>query len=93
MEREAEYLKRVFRGKQDILCAKLEERLRCFYDQSDKSEDEKVRLSFAIGGFVRVIKDYISSDIKGDISQLAETTARMLEFLLKSKRSTADAMA
>ena len=90
LEREAEYLKRVFRGKQDILCAMLEERLRRFYDHSIQSEDDKVRISFAIGGFIRVVKDYITSDAKNDIAQLVETTAHILKFLLKSKRVIAD---
>ncbi|MBO5041394.1 MAG: hypothetical protein J6D87_00360 [Clostridia bacterium] len=86
LEREAEYLRLVFRGKQEVLCGKLEKRLHDDYDSRVKSDDDRIRLSFAIGGFISVVKDYILNDAKNDIAKLTENTAYMLELLLKKER-------
>ena len=88
LDRESSNLKVVFRGKQELLCAKLEERLRRFYDGKVQSEDDKVRLSFAIGGFVRVAKDYLFAERKRDTQKIMESTARMLDALLKRQEQS-----
>ena len=52
-----------------------------------QNEDDKVRLSFAIGGFVRVIKDYLFEEKKQtNAKRLAECISAMIELLLKKKR-------
>ncbi len=86
LEREADHLKLVFRGKQEVLYSKLEERLHRYYDNLVKNEDERIRLSFAIGGFISVVKDYLLSDAKRDITKLTDNTVYMLELLLKKDR-------
>lgn len=83
LEHEASYLKIVFRGKQDVLCSKLGERLHRYYDGRVKGVEDGVKLSFAIGGFVSVVKDHLLNETNYDISTLAETTALMVEPLLR----------
>ena len=88
LEREAASLKAVFRGKQEILCAKLEQRLYNIYENKVKDLDDAVRLSFAIGGFIRVVKDYLFAVEKYDVRTLTEATSHMLELLLpKTKKA------
>jgi AcrR family transcriptional regulator len=83
LDKESSNLKVVFRGKQELLCAKLEERLSRFYEGKLQNDDDKLRLSFAIGGFVRVAKDYIFSEKKMNMQKILESTTRMLDSLLK----------
>lgn len=85
LERESSNLKIVFRGKQEILCAKLETRLHNLYDSHTNDPDANIRLSFAIGGFTCVVRDYLFANKKYSIRQLEESTARLLETLIKSK--------
>ena len=87
LDQESANLKVVFRGKQELLCAKLEEKLSRFYESKLKDEDDKVRLSFAIGGFVRVAKDYLFAEKKVDMQRIMESTCRMLETLLKRQET------
>lgn len=86
LEGEADYLKIVFRGKQDVLCSKLEERFRSIYNSIRRDDRDNMKLSFAIGGFTRIIKDYLFSENKCDIQQLTDTTIRMMEALFKQDR-------
>ncbi len=79
LEKHFKDLKIIFRGKQDILCAKLEERLHCIYDGSAKGVEDRIRISFAIGGFVGVVKDFLFLNKKYDINQVLLSTARLLE--------------
>ena len=82
LDQESANLKVVFRGKQELLCAKLEERLGRFYEGKVHSEEDKLKLSFAIGGFVRVAKEYIFAEKKIDVQKILESTTRMLETFL-----------
>ena len=86
LSRETDNLKLVFRGKQAVLCAKLEERLHNLYSDKVENIEDGVRLSFAIGGFVRVVEEYIFKRAKENIEHLAEYTLRMIESLLGNKR-------
>ncbi len=86
LEQEAEHLKLVFRGKQEVLYGKLEKRLHDYYDNRVKNDDDRIRLSFAIGGFISVVKDYLLSDAQRDIAKLTDNTIYMLELLLKNDR-------
>jgi hypothetical protein len=88
LERETATLKSVFRGKQEVLCAKLEERLYGIYETRVKDLDDAVRLSFAIGGFVRVVKDYLFATEKIDVGTLKAATLRMLKLLLPKNAAT-----
>ena len=82
LDRESSNLKVVFRGQQELLCAKLEAKLSRFYAGKAPKQADKVRLSFAIGGFVRVAKDYIFAEKKIDMQKILESTTQMLEALL-----------
>ena len=55
IERETEGLTAVYRGRMEVLCAKLEKKLRRFYEGRTESEEKRVMLSFAISGVVRVL--------------------------------------
>jgi len=82
LERQASTLRLVFRGRQDTLCAKLEARLYSTYEQYAHDLDGSVRLSFAVGGFARVVRDYLFSPDKCDPVMLAEKTTSLLSDLL-----------
>jgi len=85
LEQEAETLQTVFRGKQEVMCSKLEERLSSFYDGMIKNAEDGIKLSFAIGGFVRVVKDCIFTKKAYNIDSLTEITSEMIESLSKQQ--------
>lgn len=92
LERESANIKLVFRGKQEILCTKLEDRLQRLCSPKETDLESRIRLSFAIGGFVRIVKDYLFGDKKYDsIEQLAEYATRMVEALLQHSPAAAGA--
>lgn len=91
LERQSSNLSRVFRGKQEVLCAKLEERLRAVHRDQAGSPEESMKVSFAIGGVVHVVKDYLLSGTKYSIEQLIDSTARLFELLLDRKSEAAQA--
>ena len=78
LEKHSEDLKIIFRGKQEILCAKLEERLHRIYDTTAKCIEDRTKISFAIGGFVRVVKDLLFLNKKHDVEQVILSTVRLL---------------
>lgn len=82
LERQSSNLSRVFRGKQEVLCTKLEERLRAAHLDLENSPEENMKVSFAIGGVVHVVRDYLLSGTKYSIEQLIDSTARLFELLL-----------
>ena len=84
---ESNNLKVVFRGKAEIMAAKLEERLHSFYDDKIKDNEKRLGLSFAIGGCVRVVQDFIFNGEKCDITQFTEATTNMIEMLLNSTQT------
>lgn len=86
LDRESSDLKIIFRGKHDVLCAKLEERLHGFYDDMVSSLEDGVKLSFIIGGFVRVVKDYVLTDKKYDADKVSEYTMNMIESIVDRSR-------
>ena len=55
IERETDKLTVVYRGRVDFLCAKLEAKLRKFYDLKEAASEKRIMLSFAISGVVRVL--------------------------------------
>ena len=91
LEKESSYLKIVFRGKQDVLCSKLYERLHRYYDDRVSGEEDKIKLSFIIGGFVSVVRDHLMKDTACDVEGLARATSSMIEPFLKSKAASDNA--
>lgn len=81
LEREAETLRLIFRGKTDVLCAKLEKRLKSFYS-FDKMSDKALALTFIIGGCVRVVHDYLFSDELSS-EKLADSTAKIANTVIE----------
>lgn len=82
LEKEAENLRIIFRGKQEALCAGLEDRLHKLYSDMPTDADGKILLSFILGGFVRIVKDHLFTSEKCSIDRLAEQTIRLLESIL-----------
>ena len=85
LEKHSEELQIIFRGKQEILCAKLEERLHGIYDGRAKTAEDRVKLSFAIGGFVRVVKDFLFLNKKQNTEEVVVSTARLLNAVESSR--------
>ena len=79
LEKHSEDLKIIFRGKQEILCAKLEERLHEIYDEKAKSAEDKIKIAFAIGGFVSVVRDFLFLNKKYETTQVILSTVGLLE--------------
>jgi AcrR family transcriptional regulator len=86
LEREAANLRLVFRGKQEVLYSKLGEKLSSFYEDKMHNIEDGVKVSFFVGGFMRVARDIIFSDKKYDKEQLSNMLSGMLETVF-SKRS------
>ena len=78
LEKHSQDLRIIFCGKQEILCAKLEERLHALYDPTAKLVEDRVKISFAIGGFVRVVKDFLFLNKNYDIEQVILSTVHLL---------------
>ena len=89
IERDREELRVVFRGKQEILSAKLNEKLHGFFIGKSKSIEEDIKLSFYMGGFIHVVIDFIFSDIKCDEEQLTQAVVKMMESLNIAKKPAA----
>ena len=79
LERHASELKIIFRENKDDLCERLESKLHSAYDEAVRGFEDGVRLSFAIGGFVGVVKDYIFSDKECNIRRLTDIATSLLE--------------
>ena len=87
LEKHSEDLRIVFRGKQEILSAKLEERLHALYDPLAKQTEDRVKISFAIGGLVRVAKDFLFLNKKYDKDTVIRSTVRLLQAVESSENS------
>ena len=91
LEQEADNLRSVFKGRQAVLCSKLEERLYGLYGNDVKELEDGILLSFVIGGFVRVVKDYLFEETaKTTAGRLAESVSAMIEMLLKRRKPAMD---
>ena len=82
LEKESDNLKIIFRGKQEILCVKLEERLYSLYKDMATTAEGNIMLSFTIGGFIRIVRDHLLGDTKLNIDMLADQTIHLLESIL-----------
>ena len=85
LEKNAEEIKTVFRGKQWVLCEKLEDRLCRLCRGIAKTGEDVMLMSFAIGGFVRIGNDYLFSGKKYNIDEISEYSAKMLEAIINQK--------
>ena len=85
----AEMLKSVFRGKKHVLCSKLEEKLHGLFRDKAKNEDDSINISFAIGGFVRIVNDYLFSDSERDIEKVIDYTTKVIERIIQPKNAVA----
>ena len=92
LDREAPNLRTVFKDKQEILCEKLEERLDALYRNEVNDTEDGVLLSFIVGGFVRVVRDYlfVESEEKINKNRLVEALSAMVEMLLKRRKPALD---
>ena len=89
LECSADTLKRVFRGKSDVLCSKLEERLYELFKDKAKNEDDSIKISFAVGGFVSIVNDYLFGDTVHDIEKIIDYTVKVLEPIIRPKHTAA----
>lgn len=55
LDRDSENLTTVYKGRMEVLCAKLEAKLRRIYEHTETAAEKKVITSFVIGGIVRVL--------------------------------------
>ena len=78
LEKHSAELRIIFRGKQEILCTQLEERLHAIYDPAAKVVEDRIKVSFAIGGFIRVVKDFLFLNKKYDMDQVILSTVQLL---------------
>ena len=89
MEMNADSLRTVFRGKPEVLCLKLEERLHNFFADKAKSYEDGIKISFAVGGFVRVVNDHIFNGKIYDIDRLVDYTVTLLEPIVRPRHRAA----
>ncbi len=87
LEQEGDNLRLIFRGKQDVLCSKLEARLHSSCETLASNPEDHTKISFAVGGFVRVVKDFLFTDTLHDIERLSDMLAKMLEPLSQRFRT------
>jgi AcrR family transcriptional regulator len=88
LERDSAELRIIFRGKQEILYAKLEEKLHAICGNERTLEDD-IRLSFFIGGFIRVVCGFVFSDIKYDREQIIQALLKTVEVMIPSRKPVA----
>ncbi len=81
LECEAENLRIVYRGRIDVFCAKLEDKLKKFYDGAEQTAEKKYTLSFFIKGFVGILGErlFISEDEKKDKKAFSEYINKLVE--------------
>ncbi len=79
LEAESSHLRVVFKGKQEIMSTKLADKLLGMSNNADNDTKSDLRLSFAIGGVVRVVNDFLFTNKKFDAELLTLQTISMLE--------------
>lgn len=79
LESESANLRLIFKGKQDVLSSKLADKLLMRSKGVTKDLKDQVSLSFAIGGFVRVVNDFIFTNKHFDPESLTIQTITILE--------------
>ena len=87
LNNESNNLKLVFRGKAEVLSAKLGERLHSFYENNLQDSNKRLGVAFAIGGCVSAVQNFIFGGVNCDIAQFTEATTNMVQMLLNSTQS------
>lgn len=85
LDSSSDLIKRVFRGKNDVLCSKLEERLHELFKDKAKNEEDSIKISFAVGGFVRIVNDYLFGDTVQDVEKVIDYTVKVIEPIIRPK--------
>ena len=85
LNNEAEDLKVVFRGKQEVLVQKLDARLRSIYCNKSDDLEKEIKTTFAISGFVGVANDYLFAKSKEDMQTIVQEATKLLESLIPAK--------
>ena len=83
LERQSNELKVIFRGKREILTSKLSEKLIAFYDNSSADLEERIKIAFAIGGFVRIANDYLLANRECDVETLSRYSENMIRSIAR----------
>ncbi|MBO5754961.1 MAG: TetR/AcrR family transcriptional regulator [Clostridia bacterium] len=82
LEKQKKTLSVVFRGRAEVMGAKLEEMLSAFY--SAEQPVKKIKISFIIGGLIGVFKDHLFGKTDGTLKEaVAEYSAQVLEWMDK----------
>lgn len=80
LDKQKKELALVFGGRAEILGAKLEERLRAFYETEKQSQ--KIKISFIIGGLIGVIRDHFPGKSEVSLKEaVAEYMAQVTELM------------
>ena len=79
LESESSHLRIVFKGKKETLATKLADKLIDMSGNADNGANNDLRISFAIGGVVRVVNDFLFTNKNFDTELLTLQTITMLE--------------
>ena len=88
LDSSSDMIRKVFRGKSDVLCSKLEERLHSLFKDKAKNEEDSIKISFAVGGFVRIVNDYLFGDTVKDTEKIVDYTVKVLEPIIRPNSAT-----
>lgn len=83
LERHSNNLKVVFRGKREIFTSKLSEKLIGFYENTHSDLEERIRIAYAIGGFVHVANDHLFANKQCDVEMLSQYSENMIKSIAK----------
>ena len=83
LERHSNSLKIVFRGKREIFTSKLSEKLISFYENKHSDLEERIKIAYAIGGFVHVANDHLFANKQCDVEMLSRYSENMIKSIAK----------
>lgn len=80
LDREFDTIKVIFHDRVDVLCTKLETKLKVFYENTKQTPEKQITVSFAIGGAVGVLKDrFFNSEEKHfEKKRFSECTSKFI---------------
>ena len=80
IDREFDNIKIIFNDRVDVLCTKLEAKLKFFYENTKQTPEKQITASFAIGGAVGILKDrFFDSDEKHfEKKRFSECTSKFI---------------
>ena len=83
LERHSNSLKVVFRGKREIFTSKLSEKLISFYDNASSDLEDRIKISFAIGGFLLIANDHLFANRELDLETLSRYSENMIRSIAR----------